>query len=125
DEVLSRKRGTGQDISLLYLAFLRAAGLTAYDMKVVNRDKGAFSSGYLSFDQFDDDLVIAAVDGKEIFLDPGQKLCPFQTLHWKHAGASGIRQTASGFAVATTPLLPYSANGALRSGDLSLDGLGN
>ncbi len=124
-EVLSRKRGTGQEISLLYLAFLRAAGLTAYDMKVVNRDKGAFSSGYLSFDQFDDDLVIAAVDGKEIFLDPGQKLCPFQTLHWKHAGASGIRQTASGFAVATTPLLPYSANGALCSGDLSLDGLGN
>ncbi|MGA2571562.1 MAG: DUF3857 domain-containing protein [Terracidiphilus sp.] len=124
-EVLSRKGGTGREIARLYLALLRAAGVTAYDITVVNRDKGAFASGYLSTRQFDDDLVIAVIDGKEIFLDPSQEMCPFQTVHWKHAGASGIRQTAGGVSVATTPLLAYGANATLRLGDLTLDGQGN
>lgn len=120
-EVWSRKSGSSTEMALLYLALLRAAGLTAYDMKVVDRDKGVFSSGYLSFDQFDSDLVILSLDGKEIFLDPGEKDCPFQTVHWKHAGASGIRQTANGVAVATTPLLPYTATRQLRAGDITFD----
>jgi hypothetical protein len=36
-------------------------------------------------------LVILSIGEKEIFLDPGEKMCPFQTLHWRHAGAQGIR----------------------------------
>jgi hypothetical protein len=122
EDVWSQKSGSSEEIALLYLAMLRAAGLAAYDMKVVDRDKGVFSSGYLSFDQFDDDLIILDLDGKEIFLDPGEKVCPFQTVHWKHAGASGIRQTAKGAAIATSPLIPYTANALLRAGDVTIDG---
>ena len=48
-------------------------------------------------------------------------MCPFQTIHWKHAGASGVRQTANGPVVATSPLLPYSANSLLRAGDVTFD----
>jgi len=121
EEVWARKSGSSEEVSLLYLAMLRAAGLAAYDMKVVDRDKGVFSSAYLSFDQFDSDLIILDLHGKDIFLDPGQTMCPFQALHWKHAGASGVRQTATGTAVATSPLLPYSANSLLRAGDITFD----
>jgi hypothetical protein len=122
DEVWTRKSGSSREIALLYLAMLRAAGLAAYDMKVVNRDKGVFSSGYLSFDQFDDDIVILRIGNDELFLDPGQKMCPFQTVHWKHAGASGIRQIANGVEVAATPLLRFSANSLMRDGDITFDG---
>ncbi|MGA2086738.1 MAG: DUF3857 domain-containing protein [Terracidiphilus sp.] len=121
EDVWSQRSGSAEDITLLYLAMLRAAGLTAYEMKVVDRDKGAFSSGYLSFDQFNGDLIILNIQGKDIFLDPGQKMCPFQTVHWKHAGASGIRQTPKDPAFANSPLLPYSANTLLRAGDISFD----
>ena len=24
------------------------------------------------------------LDGKDVYLDPGQKMCPFGLLHWKH-----------------------------------------
>ena len=119
DDVWSQKSGSSDGIALLYLAMLRAAGLTAYDMRVVDRDKGVFSSGYLSADQLDNDVIILALEGKEIYLDPGQKMCPFQAVHWKHAGASGIRQTANGTAVATTPLLSYASNSVLRTGDIT------
>jgi len=78
EDTWAQKSGTSQDIALVYLAMLRAAGLTAYDMRVVNRDKGVFAPGYLEFDQLDDDIVILSTGGKEILLDPGQKMCPFQ-----------------------------------------------
>jgi hypothetical protein len=121
EDTWSQKSGSSQDIALLYLAMLRAAGLTAYDMKVVNRDGGIFAPGYLDFDQLDDDIIILSSGGKEIFLDPGQKMCPFQIMHWKHSGAAGIRQGPDGRAISLTPLLSYTTNSLFRIGDITLD----
>jgi Domain of Unknown Function with PDB structure (DUF3857)/Transglutaminase-like superfamily len=121
EDTWNQKSGTSQDITLLYLSMLRAAGLTAYDMKVVDRDRGVFFPGYLSFDQLDDDVVILSTGGKEIYLDPGEKMCPFQTLRWTHAGAMGIRQSAEGRGIQTTPASAYAGNGLTRLGDLTLD----
>ena len=121
EDTWNQKSGSSQDITLLYLAMLRAAGLTAYDMKVVDRDRGIFFPGYLNFDQLDDDVVILSTGGKEIFLDPGEKMCSFQTLHWTHAGAMGIRQSAEGRAIQSTPSVPYATNALTRLGDVHLD----
>jgi hypothetical protein len=52
-------------------------------------------------------------------------MCPFQTLHWKHSGAAGIRQGANGPSAASSPLQPYAANTLLRAGDLTLDDHGS
>jgi len=90
-------------------------------MRVVNRDQGIFARGYLNADQLDDDLVIVSIGGKEILLDPGEKMCPFQTLHWRHSGAGGIRQTAGGHEFASTPLQVYTANTLTRIGDVTVD----
>lgn len=116
-----QKSGSSQDITLLYLAMLRAAGFTAYDMRVVNRDSGIFATGYLNFDQLDDDIVIAVIGGKEMVLDPGEKVCPFGLAHWRHSGAGGIRESADGRAAAASPLQAYTANTVSRLGDVTLD----
>ena len=34
--------------------------------------------------QLDDYIAIVVLDGKDVYLDPGQKMCPFGLLHWKH-----------------------------------------
>jgi hypothetical protein len=125
EDTWSQKSGSSQDIALLYLAMLRAAGLTAYDMKVVDREEGLFDPGYLNFNQLDDDIIIVNIGGKEIFLDPGQKMCPFQTLHWRHSGASGIRQSSDGRAISSTPLSPFNENSLVRAGSIALDDQGN
>ncbi|HLY41128.1 MAG TPA: DUF3857 domain-containing protein [Terracidiphilus sp.] len=124
EDTWAQKSGSSQDITLLYLAMLRAAGLTAYDMKVVDRDRGIFAPGYLEFDQLDDDIVLAMIDGKEVALDPGEKMCPFELMHWKHTAASGIRQGPEGRDIYTSQLLPYTANTLTRIGEVTVDAHG-
>ncbi len=121
EDTWAQKSGSSQDITLLYLAMLRAAGLSAYDMKVVNRARSAFDPTYLEFSQLTDDVIILNLAGKEIPLDPGQRMCPFQVVNWHHSGASGVRQSSAGPAIATTPFQAYTANTLLRSGDLNVD----
>lgn len=124
EDTWAHKSGSSQDITLLYLAMLRAAGLTAYDMKVVDRDRGLFAPGYLEFDQLDDDIVLAMIDGKEVALDPGEKMCPFEMMNWRHTAASGIRQGPEGRTIYTSPLLPYTSNSLTRIGELTVDAHG-
>ncbi len=121
EDTWSQKSGSSEDIALLYLAMLRAAGLTAYAMKVVDRAQGNFDPTYMSIGQLDDTIVILNIDGKDMVLDPGEKLCPFQTVHWRHSGAGGIRQSPDGHAAASSPLQPYTANTMLRIGDVTVD----
>jgi hypothetical protein len=121
EDTWAQKSGDSHDIALLYLAMLRAAGLTAYDMKVVDRENGIFNSNYLEFDQLDDDVVILSTGGKEIVLDPGEKMCPFELVHWRHSSAGGIRESADGRAAAITPDQLYTINVTTRIGDVTLD----
>ncbi len=121
EDAWTQKSGNRPEIALLYLSMVRAAGLTAYAMHVVNRDQGVFYPKYLDSDQFDDTIVILAVDGKEIVLDPGEKMCPFQALHWKHSYATGLRQGAAGIGLATSLQQAYSGNTVRRVADLTLD----
>jgi hypothetical protein len=124
EDTLAEKSGTGNDLALLYLSMLRAAGVTAYAMKVRARDQGTFNLEYTDFSQLDSDVVIVNAGGKEIYLDPGEKMCPFGTLSWKHAGAGGVRESAGGYEVGSTPSPPYTQNSTLRAGDLDVDAQG-
>jgi hypothetical protein len=121
EDTWAQKSGSSQDITLLYLAMLRAAGLTASDMKIVDRSQRIFNMGYLDFDQLDDDIIVATIDGKELLLDPGEKMCPFHTLHWKHSMATGISQGDKVRSLATTAEQSYPDNKTVRNGDLTLD----
>ena len=65
EDVWNQKSGDGQEIALLYLAMLKAAGVTAYPMMVVNRDRGIFNPDYLTSASFDDVVVIVLSIGRE------------------------------------------------------------
>ena len=120
EATLQQKSGTRNEIALAYLAMVRAAGLKAGAMKVTNRERGVFTPGYLDFGQLQDILVIVSIDGKEVTLDPGEKMCPFGMVAWPHTAAGGIRQDAEGRGPALTPLQPYTANTVRRVGDVTV-----
>jgi hypothetical protein len=117
----TQKSGNSNEIALLYLAMLRAAGLTAYATTIVDRDRGVFDPSYMSVDQLDHTLVILSTGGKEILLDPGEKMCPFATVSWKHSSAEGLRQSADGPGRAATPSQIFGANMVKRSGNIAVD----
>jgi Domain of Unknown Function with PDB structure (DUF3857)/Transglutaminase-like superfamily len=121
DDIWEQKRGTSDDIDLLFIALVRAAGLKAYAMIVVNRDQNLFQTRYLDWDQLDDELAIVVIGGKEVCFDPGQRYSEFGKLHWKHTWAGGVRQTDGGTQFATTPGLTYKDTQVDRYGDLTLD----
>lgn len=121
EDTWAQKSGNSQDMALLYLAMLRAAGLKAWALRVKNRDHGAFDPAYMDAGQFDDTLVMLDSGGKEILLDPGEKMCPFKLLSWRHSEVAGMRQTASGAAFIEMPAQPYTENTVARDGDVTLD----
>jgi Domain of Unknown Function with PDB structure (DUF3857) len=123
-DIWGQRTGSREGIALLYLAMLRAAGLTAYAAKVVDRDEGVFDPAYMSLDQLNATVVGLEVGGQTIFLDPGEKMCPFGTMNWRHSLAAGIEQRTTGMAYTTMPQQQYKENVTMRSGDLTLDSHG-
>jgi Transglutaminase-like superfamily len=122
EDIWTVKRGNANEIALLYVALARAAGLQAYAAQVTNRDEAFFVPIFLSTDQLDDELAIVILDGKEQFLDPGNRYCAFGDLHWKHTMTGGLRQTDHGAELLLqTPSPGYKTTTLLRTADLNLD----
>jgi hypothetical protein len=125
EDVWKQQRGTDDEIAMLYVALARAAGLQAWPMKVVDRSRAIFDYTLLSTKQFDDFIVIVQLGGKDVYLDPGQKMCPFGTLHWKHTLASGFRLAEKNAVLATTPAIAYKDSTMQRVANLTIDETGS
>jgi hypothetical protein len=125
EDVWKQKSGTAEEIALLYVALARAAGLNAWPAKVVDRNRAIFDSNYFSLRQLDDIVAKVTIDGKEVYLDPGEKMCPFGTLSWKHSLASGYVLTDGGAERVITPALSYKATVVHRVADLTIDPTGD
>ena len=119
DEVWKQKGGSAVEIARLYLALCKAAGLDAYGLAVAARDRGIFDPNFLSLEQLDSLLVVIRMDGKETYLDPGEKLCPFGQVAWNHTLAGGISQLSKDFI--HTPATSVKDAVTIRTADLTVD----
>lgn len=122
EDVLKEKSGSGNEIAALYLALARAAGLEAYGMQVTDRDRATFDPNYLTLDQLDSLIVMVRIDGKDIYLDPGQKLCPFGQLDWTHVLAGGVSESSK--ARAYTPANQSKDAITAHAAELTVDAQG-
>jgi hypothetical protein len=121
DKVLEEKRGTSNQIAYLYLALARVAGLNARPERIASRSHRIFSPHFLRADQLDTVVVALTIDGKEIIVDPGTRMAPFETLHWAHAGAGGVAMGGNGkVEIVITPLQLNTQNSVLRVGTLNI-----
>jgi hypothetical protein len=87
----------------------------------VDRDRGVFDASYMSLNQLNHTLVILSTGGKEILLDPGEKMCPFGVVNWRHSHAEGLRQSADGPGRAITPTQVFGSNTIKRGGEMTVD----
>lgn len=119
ETVLENKKGDSNQLAFLYLALVRAAGLDARPERIASRSRHLFSTQFLSTSQLDAVLIALNIDGKEILVDPGTPMAPFETLHWSHAGAGGVALGANGkVETILTPLQKPAENTAVRVGTL-------
>jgi hypothetical protein len=120
-DVLAHKRGSATQLTELFVAMARAAGLKAYLMLVPNRSETLFTAGWLNFNQFDDSIAVVSVDGKDQFFDPGARYCPYAHLIWQHTFVQGLRQVEGGTAFAQTTGDGYKFNSTARVANLTMD----
>jgi transglutaminase-like putative cysteine protease len=125
EDVLRLRSGDRQEITLLFIAMVRAAGTPAYAMYVSDRSEDVFLKTHLSLDQLDTLVAIVQIDGKDVFLDPGTKFCPYGIIDWKYTGTQGIKQLpGGGTELAQTPLPDYMKAVSKRVARLRLNDQG-
>jgi hypothetical protein len=117
-------RGNSHEMVQIFVGMARAAGMKSYMVLVPDRSKSILTEGWMSFSQFDNEVAIVNVDGKEQFFDPGQRDCPYGQLAWENTFTRGLRQTDSGTDFAVLPGADYKLTTTLRIADLSVDSHG-
>lgn len=120
EDILRQQAGSKNELTMLYIAMARAAGLQAFPMWVTDRSSGIFEKNYLSTDQLDTYLAVVSIDGKDVFLDPGTKFCPYGLLYWPHSNTEGLRETPGGIAIGQTPMPVYTGAVTKRVGRFTL-----
>jgi hypothetical protein len=124
-DIWEQKRGSDDEIARLFISMARAAGLKAYAMAVTERNRNLLNTGYLSWNQLEDEIAIVQVGGKEVYFDPGQRYCEYGKLHWMHTEVLGVRQSDAGATLATAPQQTYPDNVTTRIAELDLGSDGN
>ena len=106
-DVIRQKGGDRDDITRTFIALVKTAGLPAYAMRVGDRSDQIFDKTYLSTYQFDAEIAIVQIDGKDVFLDPGSRYAPYGLLNWRYTACGGMRQAAKGTEFTESPLPNY------------------
>ncbi len=108
EDVIRQHGGSHDDLNKLYVAMLRTAGIPAWLMWVASRDQQFFEPALLTTSQLTAEIVITQLNGKESFLDPGTKFCPFGLLDWRYSNVGGLRQReGKGTEIAQSTVLDY------------------
>ena len=120
DGVWLRKRGSQESLTLLFVALARAAGYQAYPMAVASRNHAVFDQRVLSWSQMDDMVAIVNVAGREVFFDPGTRLCPFAHVAPWHSNVIGVSTEKKLVKIRTTPEETYKDFRIDRAADLTV-----
>ena len=120
-DIWDRKRGSSSELTKLFVAMVRSAGLKSYLMLVPDRSEGVFIPEWMSFRQFSDEIAIVNLDGKDVDFDPGERYCAYGHLAWQHTFSSGLRQVDGGTAFGETAGDGYAANKTSRVANLTMD----
>jgi hypothetical protein len=120
-DVLEHRSGTHDDLNRLFVSMVRAAGIPASMIWVPDRSERIFIKEFLSTHQLDAEIAIVQLDGKEVFLDPGSKFCPYGMVDWRYNTVDGLRQDNKGARFAQAPPPEYKQSIITRLADVGLD----
>lgn len=123
-DVWAHGYGNGDQITWLFLALVRAAGIPADPVFVSTRDVHFFNPNVMNPNDLNTGVVVVTLDGKDLYLDPGSAFVPFGALPWGETGVSGLRLTKDGGEWLKTPLADPKESRIERRGRLKLTSFG-
>jgi hypothetical protein len=108
-------------LSWLMAALVRAAGLHADLVLASTRDHAFFDDRTMDPDQLRVTLVHVQLEGRDVYLEPGQPSLAFGELMWTVTAVKALRLDANGGTWVNTPVPPSTQSRAERNAVLTLD----
>ena len=119
-DVLAHGYGTNQDITLLFVAMARAAGFDASIVQVGDRKTRFFVKDWTSPRQLSSVIAAVNLDGKDIFLEPGTRFCPYGVVRWNHSVTDGLKLEKKGGTFVKAPPITYDKSVTRRTATMTL-----
>jgi hypothetical protein len=120
EDMWKRGYGDGVQITWLYLALARAAGLDAYPVIASARSENFFNPQIMRARDLNANVVLLKLNGKDVYVDPGAAYTPFGLLPWGETGAKGLKLDKDGGTWVTTRLPESTESQILRKADLKV-----
>lgn len=124
-DLLKRGYGDEDDITFAFVAMARAAGFDASVLLVSNREEAFFSKELLSARQLDRLIADVKVDGKDIYLDPGTKYCPYGLLRWMRTATTALKPDKKNPVLVEIPGATFQRAVTRRTVEATLDAGGS
>ena len=121
EDVWNHGYGNTRQISWLFWALARAAGLDAYPVMVATRDRYFFNHLAMNPTELNSDVVLVKMDGNNLFLDPGVPFTPFGLLPWYETSVEALSLDKNGGTWLDTPNSRGTDSSIDRHGTFQLD----
>jgi hypothetical protein len=102
-DVLKRGYGDRSDINAFFVGMARAAGFDASVVYVSSRKERFFQKNLLSRRQFDTEVALVQFNGKDIYLDPATRFCPYGLIRWIRTSTAALKLDKKGGSFVTIP----------------------
>jgi len=112
--------GWNSDITWLFLALVKAAGLEAYPVLASSRNEYFFHASRMNSTELNSNAVLVKLNGKDLYFDPGTAFAPYGLLPWAKAGVGGLKLDRDGGSWVTTAIPESSASRVERKADLTM-----
>jgi hypothetical protein len=102
-DVLKRGYGDRSDINAFFVAMARAAGFDASVVLVSSRKERFFQKNLLDRRQLDTEVAVVQLNGKDIYLDPATRFCPFGLIRWIRTSTAALKLDKKGGSFVVIP----------------------
>jgi hypothetical protein len=125
-DVLKNNYGLRSDITRTFAAMASATGFDARVIRVVTRDDKFFDKNLCGlYNQFDTELAMVRVNGRDLLFDPATPYCPLGLVRWNCTGTTCLAPSENPPSFLTTPAYPADTALTQREIALRLDLEGN
>jgi hypothetical protein len=119
-DVAKHGYGNSYELTLYFLALLRAANLTAEPVLVGERSQHFFSRKTMNPKQLDSTVIAVKLGDEDVLLDPAVPCQPFGLLNWVDTAVSALKLDRDGGEWISTPLPKAADARTLRRSELEL-----
>jgi hypothetical protein len=125
EDLWKKGYGNGAQLTWLFLALTRAAGLESYGVIASDRRNYFFNPITMDPSSLDANVVLVKLNGKELYFDPGAAFTPYGMLEWSETGVQGLRLDKDGGTWVRTTLPESSETRVERNAALTLSETGD